>query len=83
MRGEKRSLVRLSIFARDVFWVSEEVMGEFFVSGRLVQVFQGKGVFMEFGDKERKALDNVPDNCTLRLMVGVDVYESCEVSGCC
>jgi hypothetical protein len=80
VRGNKRSLVRLSVFGRDVFWVSEGVMGELLVSKRLMQVFQGKGVFMEFGDKERMALDNVSTGCAMMLMVGVDLYQSCEVS---
>ena len=80
MRGNKRSLVRLSVFGRDVFWVSEGVMGELLVSKRLMQVFQGKGVFMEFGDKERMALDNVSTGSALMLMVGIDLYQSCEVS---
>jgi hypothetical protein len=80
VRGDKRSLVRLSVFGRDVFWVSEGVMRELLVSKRLVQVFQGKGVFMDFGDKERIALDNVFTDCTMMLMVGVDLYQSCDVS---
>lgn len=57
----KKEVARLSVFGRDAFWVSEGVLNELIYSHRMVQVFQGKGVFMEYTDKEKFAVENVPD----------------------
>ena len=54
-----REVARLSVFGRDAFWVSEGVLNELIYSKRMEQVFQGKGVFMEYTDKEKMAVENV------------------------
>jgi hypothetical protein len=54
-----RSIVRLSIFERDVFWISELVLAELLSSGRIEQVFHKDGVIMEYGTNERMAVDKV------------------------
>jgi len=54
-----REVARLSVFGRDTFWVSEGVLNELIYSTKIMQVFQGKGVFMEYTDKEKWAVENV------------------------
>jgi hypothetical protein len=55
-----RSVVRLSVFGRDVFWVSERVLGELLSSGRIEQVFYKNGILLQYGGNERIAMDKVP-----------------------
>jgi len=58
--GGKRSVVRLSIFSRDVFWVSQaHVLKEWLAGEKVRPVFYGNGIVMPYGDKERNALENV------------------------
>ena len=54
-----REIVRLSVFGRDVFWVTEDVFQELLLENGLVQVFHRNGVFMEYGEKERMIVDKV------------------------
>jgi predicted ABC-type sugar transport system permease subunit len=55
----RREIARLSVLGRDAFWVSEGVLNELIYSKQMVQVFQGKGIFMEYTDKEKMAVENV------------------------
>ena len=58
--GGKRSVVRFSIFSRDVFWVSQaHVLKEWLAGEKVRPVFYGNGIVMPYGDKERNALENV------------------------
>lgn len=59
-RGDKRTILRLSIFSRDVFWVSEgHVLSAFLAEEKVRPVFYGNGLVMPYGDKERNALGKV------------------------
>jgi hypothetical protein len=59
-KGDKRRIVRLSVFARDVFWVSNQpVLKEFLVGDKVRPVYYGNGIVMPYGDKERGALEKV------------------------
>jgi hypothetical protein len=74
LQGQKRVLgrrevARLSVFGRDAFWVSEAVLNELIYSKRMAQVFQGKGVFMEYTDKEKMAVENVFTATTARSVL--------------
>jgi hypothetical protein len=79
LRGRKRVLgrrqvARLSVFGRDAFWVSEAVLNELIYSKQMVQVFQGKGIFMEYTDKEKMAVENVVPLYRWPSDVGLFVY---------
>lgn len=79
LRGRKRvrrgrSIVRLSVFGRDVFWAEERVLGELLVSDRVVQVFHKNGIFMEYGANERTAVDKV--GFLLNLLIQVLSFEN-------
>ena len=54
-----RAIVRLSIFGRDAFWISEQVLGELLSSGGVEQVFYKSGCVLEYGSNERMAVDKV------------------------
>jgi hypothetical protein len=55
-----RSIVRLTIFSRDVFWVSRtEIFKELLAEGKVRPIFYGNGITMPYGDKERNALEKV------------------------
>lgn len=55
-----RSIVRLSIFSRDVIWISRtEIFHELLAEGKVRPIFYGNGITMPFGDKERNALEKV------------------------
>ena len=57
---ETREVVRLSVFGRDVFWVSKEnVMRGLIGSREVVPVYHGKGILVAAGDKEQKAIEKV------------------------
>ena len=59
-RGDKREIVRLSILRRDVFWISKgDVMKELMASERLTPVIYRKGIVLEYGDKEKTAVEKV------------------------
>ena len=59
---QDREVVRFSIFGRDVFWVTEEVLGELLLQKSLIQIFHRNGVFMEYGEKERVVVDRVKES---------------------
>jgi len=60
---KRREVVRLSVFGRDVFWVSkDQVMKALIGSGEVMPVYHGKGILVAAGDKEQKAIERVsPD----------------------
>jgi hypothetical protein len=60
MRNGKREVVRLSIFRRDVFWISKgDAMNELVASGKINPVFYGDGIIIPYGDKEKAAVEKV------------------------
>ena len=60
VRNGKREVGRLSIFRRDVFWISKgDVMRELIASEKINPVFYGNGVVIPYGDKERAAVEKV------------------------
>ena len=66
---DKRELVRLSVFWRDVFWVSiENVMEGLVGSGELTPVYYGKGMVISMGGKEQKAIEAVNQKDDVELM---------------
>ena len=57
---EDREVVRLSVFGRDVFWVSEAgVRNELVWSGNVLPVYHGKGMVVAAGANEQKAIEKV------------------------
>jgi hypothetical protein len=71
---ESRSIVRLSIFSRDVFWVSRtEVLQELLAEEKVRPIFYGNGIIMPYGDKERNALENV-SSCGLSVLTAGQVF---------
>jgi hypothetical protein len=68
VRNGKREVVRLSIFRRDVFWISRaDVISELVASERINPVFYGNGIIIPYSDKERAAVDKV-FLCTFMLI---------------
>lgn len=60
VRNGKGEVVRLSIFRRDVFWISKgDVMNELVASGRINPVFYGNGIVIPYDDKEKAAVEKV------------------------
>jgi hypothetical protein len=58
--GDTREFVRLSVFGRDVFWLSnEDILNDLAASGQLVPIFHGKGSIITYGDKDIMALEKV------------------------
>jgi hypothetical protein len=61
-----RSLVRLSIFSRDVIFISRtEIFNELLAEGKVRPIFYGNGITMPYGDKEQNAVEKV-SSCGVR-----------------
>src|SRR5277367_1765620 len=66
---DRREVVRLSVFGRDVFWVSKEhVMKGLVVSGEVIPVYHGKGILVAVSAKEQMAIEKVSWKYEFELM---------------
>ena len=77
VRNGKREVVRLSIFRRDVFWISKgDVMSELVASGRINPVFYGNGIVIPYSDKEKAAVEKV----FLSMFMLIQVFTSANLA---
>ena len=78
--SDARGLVRLSVFRRDVFWIfNADIMNDLLTSERIVPVFYGNGIVIEYGDKEKDAVKKVVDIHFGVTDLGLSFWESCHV----
>jgi hypothetical protein len=59
-RGRREEVVRLSVFGKDVFWVSRaNVMWDLVASGGVAPLYYGKGLVLMAGDKDKGSIEKV------------------------